>query len=461
MALSFPLPSSSFFSDLGTRIELQCYSCFDIFQDTASLLSFGKYQASINETLKYEITGCTRSYYLQKSWMLSGLASSRRDAGFARCCSLANTGNAEVADPFSSLNESGGAEDFIPKAVDVAQAVAEASDPDSAKKAMRSDTGGGGGAGGNHRGYGGSGDDENGKGDDADKEDESYGPILNSEEVSREAKARGITLPADLAEAARSVGIEKLLLFRYFKLQGALWPLGSAIQSSALLRNRMLADPSFLFKLLTEVAIDAGCATFAEVQKRGKDFWNEFELYASDLVVGVVLDIVLVCMLAPFVQFGGRHPQGTMGRLSKVLNTFPSSMFEAERPGRSFTLNQRVGTLFVKGAQYGVVGFICGFIGQGIASSIMTFKRKLKKADEHDIPIPPLLQTAALWAVFMAVSSNTRYQIVNGLERVAEGSLLAKRVPQFAMAFTVGIRFANNIYGGMQFVDWARWAGVQ
>lgn len=38
---------------------------------------------------------------------------------------------------------------------------------------------------------------------------------------------------------------------------------------------------------------------------------------------------------------------------------------------------------------------------------------------------------------------------------------MAKQVPQVAMAFTVGVRFANNIYGGMQFVDWARWSGVQ
>lgn len=63
--------------------------------------------------------------------------------------------------------------------------------------------------------------------------------------------------------------------------------------------------------------------------------------------------------------------------------------------------------------------------------------------------------------VFLAVSSNTRYQIVNGLEQVVESSHLARRVPQVAMAFTVGVRFANNIYGGMQFVDWAKWSGVQ
>ena len=66
-----------------------------------------------------------------------------------------------------------------------------------------------------------------------------------------------------------------------------------------------------------------------------------------------------------------------------------------------------------------------------------------------------------LAGVFLAVSSNTRYQLVNGLERLVETSPLAKQVPPVALAFTVGVRFANNVYGGMQFVDWARWSGVQ
>lgn len=63
--------------------------------------------------------------------------------------------------------------------------------------------------------------------------------------------------------------------------------------------------------------------------------------------------------------------------------------------------------------------------------------------------------------VFLGVSSNTRLQIVTGLERLVESSPVGKQFPHVAMAFTVGVRFANNIYAGMQFVDWARWSGVQ
>ena len=53
-------------------------------------------------------------------------------------------------------------------------------------------------------------------------------------------------------------------------------------------------------------AVLAGCATVAEVRKRGDDFWGEFEFYLSDLVVGCVLDCVLVGLLAPSAVIGAK-----------------------------------------------------------------------------------------------------------------------------------------------------------
>lgn len=61
------------------------------------------------------------------------------------------------------------------------------------------------------------------------------------------------------------------------------------------------------------------------MQKRGKDFWNEFELYLSDLLVGVVLDAALVGLLAPYVQFGARPSgKGVVGALSRAIQALPS-----------------------------------------------------------------------------------------------------------------------------------------
>ncbi|KAK7373808.1 hypothetical protein VNO80_07228 [Phaseolus coccineus] len=317
------------------------------------------------------------------------------------------------------------------------------------------------GGGGEGDGSGGGGDGDGVDDDSHDNEEDEFGPILRFDEVMRETQARGATLPLDMIEAAKSVGIRKVLLLRYLDLQGSFWPLGFFMKSCSMLRNRMLADPSFLFKIGSEIVIDTCCATFAEVQKRGKDFWAEFELYLADLLVGLVVNVALVGMLAPYARIGKPSiSSGFLGRMQKAYSALPSSVFEAERPGCRFSVQQRLGTYFYKGIMYGAVGFACGIIGQGIANMIMTAKRSIKKSEE-DIPVPPLIKSAALWGVFLAVSSNTRYQIVNGLERLVEASPVAKQVPPVALAFTVGVRFANNVYGGMQFVDWARWSGVQ
>ncbi|XP_060202061.1 protein RETICULATA, chloroplastic isoform X1 [Lycium barbarum] len=310
-------------------------------------------------------------------------------------------------------------------------------------------------------GGGGGGDNEDG----GDEEEEEFGPLLKFEDVMREAEARGAKLPADMIEAAKSVGIRKLLLLRYLDLQGSAW-FGAAMRSCAMLRNRMLADPSFLFKVGTEIVIDTTCATVAEVQKRGKDFWTEFELYAADMLVGVAVNVALVGLLAPYARIGQPSvSQGFVGRFQRAYGALPSSVFEAERPGCRFSVNQRIAAYFYKGILYGFVGFGCGIIGQGIANMIMTAKRFVAygsvKKSEHDVPVPPLIKSAVLWGVFLGVSSNTRLQIVTGLERLVESSPMGKQFPPVAMAFTVGVRFANNVYAGMQFVDWARWSGVQ
>lgn len=51
-------------------------------------------------------------------------------------------------------------------------------------------------------------------------------------------------------------------------------------------------------------------------------------------------------------------------------------------------------------------------------------------------------------------------QVVFGLERGVDMTI-AKRVPAVAYGTTVAIRFLNNVIGGENFIDLARWAGVQ
>lgn len=85
-----------------------------------------------------------------------------------------------------------------------------------------SDGDGGNGRFNNGGGGGGGGDSGEGNGDDSeqnDYEEREFGPIMKFEEVMKEVEARGASLPSDMFEAAKSVGIRKLLLLRYFDLQ--------------------------------------------------------------------------------------------------------------------------------------------------------------------------------------------------------------------------------------------------
>lgn len=68
------------------------------------------------------------------------------------------------------------------------------------------------------------------------------------------------------------------------------------------------AYPYKLWLKRTEYLSDlgTGCATVAEVRKRGKDFWAEFEFYLSDLLVGLVMDVVLVSLMAPVAVLGAK-----------------------------------------------------------------------------------------------------------------------------------------------------------
>lgn len=81
--------------------------------------------------------------------------------------------------------------------------------------------GGNGKAGGHDGGSngGGGGHGDSGRDDGESNEEEAFGVLLDSEQVAKELQARGISLPPDMAEAARTVGIRELLLSRYIELQ--------------------------------------------------------------------------------------------------------------------------------------------------------------------------------------------------------------------------------------------------
>jgi len=240
-------------------------------------------------------------------------------------------------------------------------------------------------------------------------------------------------------------------------------------------RDRMLADPRFLFKVGCEVGIDGFLACFAEARRVAHDFWSEAEFFVSDLLVGCVLDASLVTLLAAPAKLGAASPRavalargGRFAPLWAAAAELPASLVAAAPPGIRYTLAQRAFGFALKSLQFGAAGAACGLVGQGMANTAasaraaMRRKRDPKYAhDAHTLIMPPLARTALVWGLFMGASAHSRLQAVVAIERIVESLPVAQRVGALPLAVSLIIRTANNIIGGEQFVDLARWAGVQ
>nr|QKY15095.1 RETICULATa-RELATEd chloroplastic-like isoform a (C2E21) [Polytomella parva] len=308
---------------------------------------------------------------------------------------------------------------------------------------------------------GGDGDKGDNNNKDNNKNNNSEEEVYSYEQVIDICKKANVQLPSDMLEVASKVGLRKAILDTFLALKDKFF-VGFLIRCVPFFRDRILADPMFLFKIAAEVMIDSCCATMAEVRKRGPEFWSEIDFYLSDLAVGLVMDVALVSLMAPAAVLGGASSSAAVvSGFQRFMASVPSAVFAPNSPGAApYTVGARIACIGVKFFEYALAGLTCGFFGQGLANGMIMLKRRINGPSEHDKAVPPILKTAAVWGLFMGVSSNLRYQAVFGLERLVELTV-AKKVPQLAYVATIALRFANNVVGGENYIDMARWAGVQ
>jgi len=208
---------------------------------------------------------------------------------------------------------------------------------------------------------------------------------------------------------------------------------------------RVAADPQFPFKVLMEELVGVTACVLGDMASRPNFGLNELDFVFSTLVVGSILNFVLMYLLAPTA--------GVAAAASSAAKALPSHMFE---PG-AYSLGSRVATIMSKGATFAVVGFAAGLAGTAISNGLIAMRKRMDPAFETPNKAPPTLLNAATWALHMGVSSNLRYQTLNGVEY-----LLGKVAPAPVFKVSVvALRCMNNVLGGMSFVLLARLTGAQ
>ncbi|RDX84343.1 Protein RETICULATA-RELATED 4, chloroplastic, partial [Mucuna pruriens] len=307
----------------------------------------------------------------------------------------------------------------------------------------------GGHGGGSFGGYGGGGHGGHGGGDEGGNESKNDALMLVAE-AGRSLE----TMPADLAAAIKEGKIPAAVVSRFLELEKSAF-FRWLLQFSGF-RERLLADDLFLAKVAMECGVGVFTKTAAEYDRRRENFFNELEIVFADVVMAIIADFMLVYLPAPTVAL--RPPLSlNAGPIAKFFHGCPDNAFQVALSGGSYSFVQRVGAIVRNGSKLFAVGAASSLVGTAMTNALINAKKAVDKSNGGEIENVPILSTSAAYGVYMAVSSNLRYQVVAGIieQRLLEPLLHQHKLMLSAICFAV--RTGNTYLGSLLWVDYARW----
>ncbi|MFS7914877.1 hypothetical protein Hanom_Chr02g00158731 [Helianthus anomalus] len=266
------------------------------------------------------------------------------------------------------------------------------------------------------------------------------------------------SIPADLAAAVRVGRIPGSVIKRYLELETS--PFLRWLLQFGGFKERLLADDLFLAKVGIECGVGMFTKTAAEYEKRKENFSKELEIVFADVVMAVVADFMLVYLPAPTVSL--RPPISVnAGRIAKFFYNCPDNAFQTALGGTSYSLLQRLGAIARNGAKLFPVGTASSLVGTVVTNTLINAKKAVQKSSDEELENIPVLSTSVGYGVYMAISSNLRYQLLAGVleQRLLEPLLHQHKLMLSAACFIV--RTGNTYLGSLLWVDYARLVGLQ
>ncbi|KAJ1262709.1 hypothetical protein BS78_09G130700 [Paspalum vaginatum] len=303
---------------------------------------------------------------------------------------------------------------------------------------------------------GGSGDGEGGSadGDGDDASNNRREALFVLAQLGRKLES----LPADLAAAVEAGRVPGEIVRRFTELEAS--PMFRRLLQFGGFKERLLADDLFLTKVAIECGVGIFTKTAAEYEKRRDKFFKELDFVIADVVMAIVADFMLVWLPAPTVSL--QPPLAVnSGAIAKFFYNCPDNAFQVALAGTSYSFLQRLGAILRNGAKLFAVGTSASLIGTGVTNALIKARQAASKDFDGEVEDIPILSTSVAYGVYMAISSNLRYQVLAGVieQRMLEPLLHRHKLALSAMSFAV--RTGNTFLGSLLWIDYARWVGVQ
>ncbi|XXG44227.1 hypothetical protein AAC387_Pa01g4088 [Persea americana] len=232
-------------------------------------------------------------------------------------------------------------------------------------------------------------------------------------------------------------------------------------------RERLLADPKFLHRLAIEEAISITTTLLAQYERRKGTFFEELDYVITDTLRGTVVDFFTVWLPAPTISFLSYADEITVPEnlelLKGLLGSIPDNAFQMNNAGKDWNLNHRLASVLIGGLKLSGVGFISS-IGAVAMSNLLYVVRRLlnptlvvKERNKRS----PIFKTAVVYGCFLGTSANLRYQVIAGLVEHRLSDQFLSSQPLLMNMLSFFSRTINSYWGTQQWVDLARFTGLQ
>ncbi|KAJ0102816.1 hypothetical protein Patl1_06700 [Pistacia atlantica] len=283
--------------------------------------------------------------------------------------------------------------------------------------------------------------------------------------VMNAAGRRRDALPQDLQKGLDLGIISPEVLQNFFDLEQ--YPLLSELTHRFQgFRERLLADPKFLHRLAIEEAISITTTLLAQYERRKENFFEELDYVITDTLRGIVVDFFTVWLPAPTISFLSYADEinvpDNIDALKGLLGSIPDNAFQKNLVGKDWNVSHRVASVLIGGLKLAGVGFISS-IGAVASSNILYVIRKFLNPSllsNQQNKRSPILKTAVIYSCFLGTSSNLRYQIIAGIveHRISDEF---SSYTLFVNMLSFIVRTINSYWGTQQWVDLARFSGIQ
>jgi len=298
------------------------------------------------------------------------------------------------------------------------------------------------------------------RGGEGGKEDDENTPYL---QVLAKAGKDAKDIPSDLMKALEEGTLASSALRKLWALEGGLF---APLLAVGPIRDRLLADPTFINKIAIDCFV-GGCAqVFAEFQVRKDKFLAEADFVVAGVVTVLLGNFAAVYFAAPTLL--PKAASTSSSSLVQFLSKCPDNAFQQLLAGQKpFSMLQRLGAIVKPMPQLFLVGLFSAAGGYAYTSASVAFRnwnterKGGKVTGGASLSVETIGQISVAVGVYCAISTNGRYQVVAGL---VEGRLIEKafksRLALQSAASTL-VRTGNTYLGSYWIVEYLRFLGLQ